>query len=1050
MGLTSAPATYARLKDIVFGPVPAPNPEKCLTHHATLLDMTFKYFCDDDYGGSDGFDEMFQFLHEQYFPRLAWAYLTLKPAKSSFFVESIEPLGMAVGEHLNSLGEKVYGLKASRSKESKIGNFPTPQNEKELEAFIYLSLYLKTLIPGRTDYVRVLKEAVIKEVEGAKEGKRVVGKRDVGKRDVGKRVVGFLWTDAQEAAFNYIKAAIRENVIVGNDLDRRHYLSVTISKWGFGAVFFQLSKDDEDRLERAGKGFPKGRERVIQFISQRFADTETRYLDIEKECLAILRALEEVRFIVVASKFPVVVYTDFGALVSILRNDDTRGRIAGWQAKMAEYDIDPRHTKVKNMGIADGLARMPYDSMSSAWTVSRDWEDVIALGLHDVRGGDGDGKGDSLHDVRRGDVDGKGGSMHDVRRGDGDGKGGSLHDVRGGDGEVKGGGRHDVRKRDGESHEGGIHDMRWEGVRTAEECGTWSHTRTVRHVCDTGVTKPLKEPRSSIGDVKNGVHDVRRADVKTGKDVWIGDVKSGKDVQIGDVESGAHDVWKGDVENGKHDVRMADVETGKDVWIGDVKSGVHGVRISGVHDVRIGGVKGGRIDDVKGGRIDDVNSGKDGRIDDVKGERIDDVKSGVHDVWIGDVKTGKHDVRRSDVKTGKDVWIGDLKSGVHDVRMSDMKSGKHDVWMGDVKNGKHDVRRADVNNGKDVWAGEVMMTEEYGTSAGTSENDERDLMVEGVRENTAGEIPLFRPSEKPLIRYEPGLGRLLSDGALLIQCDGSCRNNGERGARATIGVFCGENHARNFAGMVPPHLPQTNQTAELWAMTKALHIGKDIACTFGLPKLVIASDSEYVCLGLTRWISKWKKTGYKGVQNALMFTDLDHQIRKLETLNHVHVEIWKITRDENVAADELAQKFQEVSNVPVDEEDEKVAEYDKWLESEWYGEVTFYLLNGRTRHHDAGDNRRARKVRGEACKYVLVDDDAAPFLAYREVNGDMARCLLPGEVGRILYRFHDNHGHFSSGIMGRNILGRYYWPGRMKDIARWCSTCEAYQKMGPL
>jgi len=59
MRLIGPPATYAQLKDITFAPVLVPNPERYLTYHAALLDMMFKYFCDDDYGGSDGFDEMF-------------------------------------------------------------------------------------------------------------------------------------------------------------------------------------------------------------------------------------------------------------------------------------------------------------------------------------------------------------------------------------------------------------------------------------------------------------------------------------------------------------------------------------------------------------------------------------------------------------------------------------------------------------------------------------------------------------------------------------------------------------------------------------------------------------------------------------------------------------------------------------------------------------------------------------------------------------------------------------------------------------------------------
>jgi len=174
-------------------------------------------------------------------------------------------------------------------------------------------------------------------------------------------------------------------------------------------------------------------------------------------------------------------------------------------------------------------------------------------------------------------------------------------------------------------------------------------------------------------------------------------------------------------------------------------------------------------------------------------------------------------------------------------------------------------------------------------------------------------IPRFCPSDKSVIRYEPSVGMLLPDGALLIQCDGSCRNNGGREARAAIGIYCGENHKKNFAGTVPPHLPQTNQIAELWAMAKALQIGKEVSCESGLSKLIIASDSEYVCLGLTCWISKWKKTGYKGVQNALMFADLEQQIKDLKTHDNVQVEIWKVTREGNTAADKLAQRFQETS-----------------------------------------------------------------------------------------------------------------------------------------
>lgn len=173
----------------------------------------------------------------------------------------------------------------------------------------------------------------------------------------------------------------------------------------------------------------------------------------------------------VASRFPVVVYTNFGALVSILKNDDMCERIAGWQAKMVEYDIDPRHTKIKNMGIADRLACMPYNFMNSAWPVAKDWEDMMVLQQHQV-------PNHHVHDVR-GDSESKEGSMQAARRGDG---------------ENKRSGGHNVKRGNGESQIGGVHDVRRRG----------------------DVKNSVKKVRR-IGDMKSGMHDVQMGDIKKGK-----------------------------------------------------------------------------------------------------------------------------------------------------------------------------------------------------------------------------------------------------------------------------------------------------------------------------------------------------------------------------------------------------------------------------------------------------------------------------------------------------------------------------------------------------
>lgn len=50
----------------------------------------------------------------------------------------------------------------------------------------------------------------------------------------------------------------------------------------------------------------------------KFADTETRYQELERECLAVLRPLEEVRFLVTHAKYPVVIYTNANAMATTL------------------------------------------------------------------------------------------------------------------------------------------------------------------------------------------------------------------------------------------------------------------------------------------------------------------------------------------------------------------------------------------------------------------------------------------------------------------------------------------------------------------------------------------------------------------------------------------------------------------------------------------------------------------------------------------------------------------------------------------------------------
>ena len=104
--------------------------------------------------------------------------------------------------------------------------------------------------------------------------------------------------------------------------------------------------------------------RIVQFISKKLTPEETRYHTTDREALAVVRCLEECRWLVMqAASLPVILYTDHKALLSILQGETTSVRIAGWQLRLGEYNLDIVHVKGTENGLADGLSRTPIRAL---------------------------------------------------------------------------------------------------------------------------------------------------------------------------------------------------------------------------------------------------------------------------------------------------------------------------------------------------------------------------------------------------------------------------------------------------------------------------------------------------------------------------------------------------------------------------------------------------------------------------------------------------------------------------------------------------------------
>ena len=308
----------------------------------------------------------------------------LKGPKCHFFERSLELVGLEAGDN---------GIRPSLRKRRMIAEWPTPESWEEVRAFCYLTPFLRRFIPGRAELVKIMKKGMEVEIDeenvgNAGEGETLDRKEPEVKEDL-KRIQGtrkavkkprkiegpFIWTDEHECAFQSIKHAIVTNAMALPDSDRQYHLAVDASKRGVGGALFQLEGINA-HTEATNSLAHRDAERIIMFISFKLEDAETRYSNSEREALAVIRCLAEVRWMVISSPYPVLVYTDHEALRVLLTglDNDAHGRIAKWQERLGEYNFHLLHRAATThfMGIADGLSRLPLRLMQRAFVEDSD------------------------------------------------------------------------------------------------------------------------------------------------------------------------------------------------------------------------------------------------------------------------------------------------------------------------------------------------------------------------------------------------------------------------------------------------------------------------------------------------------------------------------------------------------------------------------------------------------------------------------------------------------------------------------------------------------
>ena len=171
----------------------------------------------------------------------------------------------------------------------------------------------------------------------------------------------------------------------------------------------------------------------------------------------------------------------------------------------------------------------------------------------------------------------------------------------------------------------------------------------------------------------------------------------------------------------------------------------------------------------------------------------------------------------------------------------------------------------------------------------------------------------------------------------VVFTDGACAGNGYNGAVSGIGGSFGEGVGQQWSipvdDSVDPNAVRTNQRAELLAAIEGVRrLGDELVSQPPMKpspngwraQMVVATDSEYVCNGVTEWMPKWKVSvpfflqiyihfadiiykanGWRNssgrlVSNKDLFCELDEAISALER-QRIGVGFWWIARQVNVA-----------------------------------------------------------------------------------------------------------------------------------------------------
>ena len=245
--------------------------------------------------------------------RLSKAGMTLQFDKCLFARPTVEYLG-----HIVSGG----GITADPKKIKAVQKWKQPTTVTEVRSFLGLASYYRHFVPQFAQKA----EPLHRLTKGAKGEKR-------------KPVV---WGADAQRAFDELKVALTTAPCLAYpDYSKPFYLGTDASDVAMGGVMYQCTDE--------------GQEQPLAYWSRTFNSAQRKYGVTQRECLALVEALQHYRPYVYGR--PVQLVTDHSALQWLMTVKDPHGRLARWALALAEFDLRITYKAGRLHTNADGLSR---------------------------------------------------------------------------------------------------------------------------------------------------------------------------------------------------------------------------------------------------------------------------------------------------------------------------------------------------------------------------------------------------------------------------------------------------------------------------------------------------------------------------------------------------------------------------------------------------------------------------------------------------------------------------------------------------------------------